>query len=122
MRRGSALCHTFATRLSQGIPRYHETRLGKVSAPLVLSIGTTSTRFQLRFLAAELSMEFAVQLTTEAVVRLWWQGANGTKAVAESLSSHTCNERSEWISTRWSLSPHGSEIDICGGKNRVYPA
>lgn len=116
MRRGSALCHTFATRRLQGVPRYHETRLGKLFAPLVLSIDTTSTRFQLRFLEAEWSMEFAVQLATEPVVRLWWQGANGTRAVAESLRAHACSERSEWISTRWSLSPHGSEIDICDGK------
>ena len=118
MQRGSAWCHTFATKLVQGLPRYHETRLGELSPPLVLRIDTTSTRFQLRFVAPGLSMEFAVHLASEAVVKLRWQDANGTKAVVESLGSETCKKHVEWIPTRWSFTRRTVEIDVCGDSTK----
>ena len=83
---------------------------------MVLQIDTTSTRFQLRFLAAGLSIEFAVHLTPKPALQMRRQDINGTKTVLESFSLQLCAASSAWNPTRWSFASGTVEIDICGEK------
>ena len=99
-----------------GRPTYYEARHGELRLPVVLQIDTTSARFQLRFVASGLSMEFSTQLIPEPVLKMRGQDANGTKLLAESLILESCAANGEWTPTRWSFTLRSVDIEVCGYK------